>query len=147
MENDKMKAWQELLADAQVSPIMKTIIRDFFIYYKIDPVKYSINMDATADPYRFLMYEDEPLFSKSLQEFQKRPSLKALGYPDWFYLAFPDVALWALDGLGVEVIRKEFSHFTEEMLIDLNRRQIKEQHLKRVIDLYLLEDNLLECKI
>lgn len=40
-----------------------------------------------------MMYENEPLFSKTLNMFQENPSLKAMGYPNWFYQAFPDVAM------------------------------------------------------
>ena len=127
--------WLELANASDTPDLIRSVIYDFFIPYKISAIKFAINKDATDDPFRYMMYEDDPLFSKTLKCFQEDPSLKALGYPDWFYCAFPDVAFWAIKGMGKSIILEKFKFFTEDDLISNNR--IKNVHLKTIIDLYI----------
>lgn len=141
-----LNQWHELLEAEDISAYFKDLIRQFFIPYQIDPIKFMINKDATSDPYRYIMYQDKAQFSNTLQKFQEDPTLKAMGYPDWFYCAFPDVAMWAIKGEGNKVIKNEFAHLEEHELIDLNRRQLKDLHLKKIIDLYK-SGHKLECAL
>lgn len=128
---------------------LKYIITDFFIPFNIDPVKFLCNRNADSGPPRNIMYyQDSDFikenFSKTLEKFLDEPELKACGYPDWFYYAFPDVAMWAIKGKGNRVIKNEFSNLEEHELIDLTRGQLKDRHLKTIVRIYS-RTHKLEC--
>lgn len=135
MNYNELNQWREFANDPETPAKLRTIIYDFFIPYKISFIKCSINFDAISDPFRYIMYQDEPLFSKTLKCFQEDPSLKAMGYPDWFYSAFPDVAMWAIKGAGLSIIKQSFKNLSEDELIYNN--SLRNEHLKFIVDLYI----------
>lgn len=142
---DSNDEWEALLSDDSVAERFKWVIRTFLKPHNIDPTKFTTNMDATSDPYRYLMYRDNKNFSSTLQQFQENPSLKAMGYPEWFYWAFPDVAMWAIRGQGNKLVKEKLEGLAEEDLVDFDKNHLKEGILKTIINLYLV-DGELECK-
>jgi len=60
-----------------------------------------------------------------------------LGFPDWFYGAFPDVAYWIIKENGLEDISEELPELNDGSLIDPISNKIRVSNLKKVIDLYL----------
>lgn len=142
-----MAFWEELLDDDQVLPRMKQLIKEIFIPYNIDPVKYTSNKDATSTQFGYLSHSKNSNCTKSMRKLVEEPSLKALGFPAWFFYAFPDVAIWVGDGPGNEIMKKEFAHLNEETLVDLKRGKVRDKYLKRLIDLYLQFGNSLEVGI
>lgn len=138
------KKWQTLLNDDGIKSDFKEIINQFLIPYDIDPIKFLINKDIQLHPYKLVTHRNDEKFSKTLQKFLEKPGLKARGFPNWFYCAFPDVAMWISNGEGNKILRSELSHLEEHEFIDLNRKKIKEKYLKRFIDLYKNNYNL-EC--
>lgn len=134
MKKQELKQWEQFANDCDTPNFFKTIILDFFIFYEISFLKYSINNDATSDPFRYLMYDTNTLFSSSLKAFQEETTMKAVGYPNWFYLAFPDVAMWAIKGEGNKIIKEQLSNLSEKEVIFNN--VIRNEHLKTIINLY-----------
>jgi hypothetical protein len=55
--------------------------------------------------------------------------------------------MWAIKGVGNRIIHNEFDKLIEDELVDKYRKQFWDRNLKRVIDLYLLNGNVLECSI
>ncbi len=135
LRNEELKEWRELSNDIEIPKQFRIIIKEFFIPFRISPIKFLTNRDATSDPYRYMMYENEPLFSKTLNMFQENPSLKAMGYPNWFYQAFPDVAMWDIRGDGNKIIKEMFKRLKESELISNN--QIRPELLKKIIETYI----------
>lgn len=138
--------WSTYLGDEQLSEETRRIIRQFFIPFNIDVMKFMINQDAISDPFRYVLYENNPLFSRTLKKFQEDSSLKAVGYPDWFYAAFPDVAHWAIKGEGNRLVKTQLGTLSESQVIDLSRNQIREEHLQMVVELYVKTGQTLECR-
>lgn len=149
MKNEQNKGdlqqWRELLEDDDMPAHFKVVIRDFLLPYKINPIKYLVNHDGTTDPTRFILYDNDPLFSESLRKIQQNPTIRVMGYPSWFYLAFPDVALWAIKGEGKKIIINKFSDLEEEEFIDSETNKIRHRYLDRIIKFYLENGNRLEC--
>lgn len=134
MKEQELQLWTELANDSEVPLSMRSAISELFIPYKISIKKFHVNQDATSDPFRYLMYDTNTLFSKTLKIFQQNPTLKAVGYPNWFYLAFPDVALWAIKGNGNKIIKEQFNNLSEDELISDNIIRLK--YIKKIINLY-----------
>ena len=142
----EIEQWKDMMSDSGFSEELKELIKEFFIPFSIDPMKFLVNTDATTDPFRYLMYEDEPLFSKALRDFLEDPSLRAFGYPDWFYLAFPDVVMWAT-GDGKSKVLDYFKDFRENKVIDSETNKINHDNLKSIILMFLNDGKKLECGI
>ena len=142
-----MNEWNEILKSKDFPEYFKELIVKFFIPYQIDPIKFLVNSDATSDPHRYIMYRDHEMFSKTLQKFQEDLTLKAVAYPQWFYCAFPDVAMWAIrDGGNSVVLDKLLSINELELTTYLNGDLLKDKYLKIIIDLYKIRHKL-ECAI
>lgn len=68
-----------------------------------------------------------------------------MGYPSWFLISFPDVALWAIKGKGRFLIEDKCRKLSEEELTD--GRYIKADLLNDFIKMYQKNtQKLLECK-
>ena len=140
-----MNKWNEILKSKDIPERLKDLIVKFFIPYQIDPIKFLVNSDATSDPHRYIMYRDQEMFSETLQKFQEDLTLKAVAYPDWFYCAFPDVAMWAIRDGGIRVVSDELLSINE-LTTYLNGDSLKDKYLKIIIDLYKIRHKL-ECAI
>ena len=68
-----------------------------------------------------------------------------MGYRDWFYCAFPDVAYWTIKGTGKKIIQARYEGYEEEDFVE--NGSIKFTILKEIINLYIEKENKqLECK-
>lgn len=135
LKNEDLKQWHELSGDIEIPAEYREIIKIYFIPYRISSVKFIVNKDGTSDPYRYFLYENESLFSPTLREFQKDPSLKSTYFPSWFYQAFPDVIMWTIKSPGNIKTKELLENLTENEVL-LNN-QIRHELLKKIIDLYL----------
>ena len=59
-----------------------------------------------------------------------------LGFPDWFYWAFPDVVYWIIKDDGAKEVRAKFGNLSDEELIDSSENRFRIRILKDLIDLY-----------
>lgn len=134
MKESELRQWQQLANDSEIPSTMRAAITELFIPNKISILKYTVNQDATSDPFRHIIYRDKTLFSKTLKIFQENTLLKAAGYPNWFYLAFPDVAMWSIKGEGYKLLEEKFKDLTLNELIYNN--YIKLEHLQTIVNLY-----------
>ena len=109
-------------------------------------LKYILNRDYFKKPYAEDLESNYNHIAPSLKHIKENKNAYYLsGYPNWFYLAFPDVILWILKGEGKKHIKNEFGTFTEAHHIDEKK---KPDYLKRYIMLYLdNSDKTLECEI
>ena len=159
LDTSWMKLWQEWLNDDEVSPDERSLVTEFFIPYKIDWRKYYANLDAFSQQLFVSPFYFEPAVGKSATPSIKRiienpelftnPIAKSMKYPKWFYLAFPDVAIWSTSGLGYAITKVEILHLPEEMIFDHIRNQMLETNLKGIIELFILRkfNKRLECSV
>lgn len=143
-EEENIETYNELLSDNEVSESFKKIIRSFLIPFKISPLKYSINDDYYSNASLFVFKSKQ--VAPTLIKLIETDAYTAAGYPRWFYVAFPDVAWWAIRGDGKKLIFKKFEKLTESELIE--GRSLRPELLKVIVDLYLEKaSNILECEI
>lgn len=130
LKNEELAQWRELASDVQVPIYFRTTIEDFFIPYRISLKKFLVNRDAYNSPTFIIEYDGSPLLSKTLKIFLEDPSLRAMGYPSWFYQSFPDVAMWAIKGNGNVIVKQMFSNLTEgAVVVD---GQLRPEILKKI---------------
>lgn len=145
LDVDQIDQYNDFLKDAKFPDRQKDLIRNFLIPYKISPLKFNLNQQYYRDPYPVDLQNDHKHIAPSLRKIKENSSENAMGYPSWFFTAFPDVALWAITGEGNKLIKERFQNLTEEEIIDGNH--IRPNILNETIKLYLQNTNkLLECK-
>jgi len=107
-------------------------------------MKFSLNIEFYDNPFPVDIYHNHKHIAPSLKEIKDNCYI-AQGYPDWFYAAFPDVALWAIKGEGFVQIKNKFEKLPEKELIEGN--QIKMNLLDDIINTYINNTGKsLECK-
>lgn len=145
-KGDVIDAYNELLEDEEVPMKFKEFIINFLIPYNISILKFSFNQEYFNDPFPVDFEYNHRHIAPSLRILKENPWDLSMGYPTWFYIAFPDVAIWAINGDGLELIKKRFKGLSEEELTD--GRHIRPNHLNDIIRMYINKTNRsLECKI
>ena len=142
-----LNQWTELYEDDNIVSSFKTIIEDFLLPYGVDYNKFMTNTAALDDPFGHITFEDNKDYSQTLTQFHLNAS-KAPGYPDWFYAAFPDVAMWAISGEGNKLFHAKYSTYTEaELLNPINKKRLSDTILREVLDSYISTGHRLECQV
>lgn len=150
IEDDKLNNYHDLLQDEEIPDSFKNIIKRFLLPYRISILKYSLNNEYFNKSTHFLSLPPPDLIHKhsyiapSLKQIKENPMNMAMGYPSWFYIAFPDVYLWASKGYGSTLITNKYKSFKEiEFVSD---GIIRLEILDDIIKLYLSNTNkTLEC--
>ncbi len=148
--------WYGLLNDPSISNHLRLLIENVYIPYNLCPEKLSINTelfkikDSIFDTIIQLMdimdNSSYKYISPSLKYFVDSPLEITRGYPNWFYIAFPDVAYWVIKEDGYNQSFSMFEHLTEDEFVENGK--IKWIHLKKIVDLYLSSTlNMLECRV
>lgn len=154
--NSNKKRWEGIAANSSIPLYMKNVIKDFFIVDNIDVDKYIENdlansiVDTGLD-----LWEFSNTFSmdKNVQKqkinctktfrahFSNDRFNRGLDVPDWFYIAYPDVAYWM--NKNTDSIEKELSGRESEFLTNGKLGSI---FFRFIIEKYKKENNrLLEC--
>lgn len=146
LDDDKLDHYNDLLRDDEIPENFKDLIRYFLIPYKISILKYTLNKEYYENPFPVDFHNNHKHIAPSLKKIKENPFDIAMGYPSWFFIAFPDVAIWAMKGEGHELIKKRFKNLSEEELIDGNH--IRANLLNDIIKMYQSNTNKpLECKL
>jgi hypothetical protein len=146
LDEDNLDHYNDILRDVEVDQQFKDLIRYFLIPYKISILKFSLNQEYYQNPYPIDFENNHRHIAPSLKKIKENPLDVAMGYPSWFFIAFPDVALWAMKGEGVELVVRKFKNFSEEELVEGN--YIRTHLLNDIIKLYQSNTNKpLECKL
>lgn len=112
-EGDKLTFWDEVLEDPNLDNNLRTVIKTCLIPHKISFLKYTLNKEFFEDLNSSLLPEDVQHIAPSLIKIvQNRIDMPA-GYPNWFFIAFPDVALWAMHGIGLDLVIKKLQKSSE----------------------------------
>ena len=155
LRKDSVRLYLDLLEEPTTSKSDKELISDFLMPYRISLVKYGFNKEfyELPDLIQSTFNEDDLYLgrngyryvSPSLKIIGKNPDLKVRAYPDYFFIAFPDVVYWALE-TEILKVNQMLSFYTDaELIID---GFANPDILKKIINLYLKSTkNELECRI
>ena len=112
-------------------------VDNLMIPYKISCKKFLVNMDCMSNGYSYSFnYSQASTFSMVFFAEGIKSWELPLGFPDWFYWAFPDVAYWLIKENGMDVIMKRFKNLGEDEISDPSNGRIKISLLKEFIELY-----------
>lgn len=146
LNEDTLDIYKDILADNDADESFKQIILHFFIPYQISFYKFIFNNDYYKTPEFTRFTINKRQISPTLIVLMENPAIRALGYPHWFYVAFPDVAWWALQGKGNPIIKREIGSLPIAEVLD--GKEMKYSIIKLIIDLYQRHtNNMLECQI
>ena len=147
LDEDTLEWHDGLLNDDDVDEFTKQLILKILKPFKISMLKFKLNLEYFNEPYHSDLRNDHSYIAPSLKTIKKNwYSHFAAGYPNWFYVAFPDVSIWAIRGKGKELIKKKFRKLKESDFIENNHIKIK--YLIKIIEYYRRETmNTLECAI
>ena len=145
LDEDALELYNDFLNYSTISDYNKLVIEEFLLPYNISPLKWTLNEGYFSDPFPVDLENNHSHIAPSLKILKENPLNRAQGYPTWFYIAFPDVALWAMGKEGFSIISDKFKNYTEEQLIE--GKFIRPEFLNEVIQMYLRNThNSLECK-
>lgn len=126
------------LANNIESEKMKRVILLLFIPYKIDVEKYGINEDCflKKDSYN---YQTRKYCTTSLPYWIERAKNDDLpmGFPTWFYAAFPDVAKWTQTSEARVFLEPLFEE-NKDLLEDPSDGRLRVFIFKKMIDAFLI---------
>lgn len=144
LKEDQPEIFYELLSDNKSKKEIGPSVNNFLIPYNISFYKFMFNSEYYNDP-NPLDNNNCSHIAPSLKIIKQNPLDFTVGFPNWFFYAFPDVAVWALKGEGYDIIEQVFKDYSQnELLID---NYLKDSVLKKTIECYLTETNIeLECK-
>jgi hypothetical protein len=156
--SDNKRKWFNIMANGDVEKDFKLIIEKFFIQDDIDLDKYMENnsVNNIIDEYGGLAsFEDLKSISSDpelrnfvinctptfKEHFANNRFNRGLQVPDWFYIGYPDVALWMKK--NDEIIDKNIEGKEDEFFSD---KAIKVDFFRLLINLYKRETGKnLEC--
>ena len=159
MFNSNKREWLKVKNFSQTSTNFIVIIDQFLLKDNIDFKIYTensrmnriLNEDYTLEIWHLMnklkeFPELEPVCSYSFQKyFSKDLMERAPGFPDWFYSAYPDVAIWFQNNLE-ELILAIGIKSEEDFEKYVINKQIKLELLRLIINHYKSVKGSLECQ-
>ncbi|KAA9331159.1 hypothetical protein [Adhaeribacter soli] len=143
---DNIELYRNMLSNKDTDETWKVFIEHFLLPYRISYFKFIYNKEYYTASIQTRYSLDEKKVSPTLLFFTEVPNIREEGYPEWFYMAFPDIADWVILGEGIPVLKQEFAGISKEKLI-ING-QYTWPYLKMVIELYKSHtNNMLECEM
>lgn len=145
LDQDTLALYNSLLQDTTTSDFYKDIIRYFLLPYEISLLKFNLNNAYYEDPFPLDPHTQYDHIAPSLRALKPHLSEATAAYPDWFFVAFPDVALWAIRGEGLPQVKSRFRQLSADEWLD--GKHIHANWLNDIIQLYLSTTGQpLECK-
>jgi hypothetical protein len=121
-------------------PSLDEAIEKMFIPYKIKFNMFVVNMDcfSTGNSYS---YKYGMKCSQKMVYFVDIPTYDLpLGFPYWFYWAFPDIAYWIIERNGIQTIKEkipELEEMSHDEMNDPSTGRMRVPVLKKLVDCYL----------
>ena len=145
LNNKDWDDYDKMLAEPDTDPYFKQVITMFFIPYKISFLKWTLNDEYFKNPFPVDLKYNHRHIAPSLKRIKEDSLKRAMGYPNWFYAAFPDVLEWAAQRQGFEVVNTLLSKYSDEELIDGNKLSLVV--LVDIVNAYInTTKQPLECK-
>jgi predicted ATP-binding protein involved in virulence len=152
--NPNRKKWKMAIARLSSKPYWQNIIKEFLIKDNISYEKYNGNyltnkivLEYGMETWRMMNEasmepKPEPSCTKSFEKYFMGGQLdRALAIPDWFYVAYPDVANWLEN--NIEELEKELSDKVGEISNDRDKMRF----FRFLIQRYKNTVGELECAV
>ncbi len=145
LDQDTMENYNDYLDNPKIPCFFKGLIKNILIPYKISLLKFIFNTEYFEKPYPADFLYDHKHIAPSLKKIKEESIDIPMGYPNWFVVVFPDVALWAIKGSGKSVVKNKLKNLSAKDLDDSNHLRV--HLLEYIVELYLRKTNKpLECK-
>lgn len=161
-EHEAINAHRDCLDIKEFAKDFAHIVKTFLIPDNINPNNFIDNwiMLTHGGSFGFAYYYKEDIDpTPSIEKFFSAILDRPKGYPDWFLVAYPDVATWAVE-IWYEALNRHddsmilslfseniFSSIYKDDLVDRNGR-IKHKHLRALINKFcVIKNKNLECSI
>lgn len=133
------------LQDPDIDPYFEKVINLFLKPYNISFLKWTLNNEYFKNPFPVDLKNNHRHIAPSLRKIKEDTTRRAMGYPNWFYAAFPDVLDWAAQDLGYEIVANLLRNYSEEELVDGNHLRL--EVLVEIVNAYIEKAKKpLECK-
>lgn len=139
--NSSKSKWEKVASESH-DGYFRDGIRTLIIPFKVSPKKFAINADCMeiGNTYSYNYCSGCTL---SMQEWCLMPQWnRPMGFPDWFLIAFPDVALWLQHQDGRNFANSNFGDIPDSEIMDKNVGRFKISFLKQLIEAYLKRKKL-----
>ena len=128
--------WKAVLNDNSIDYKFRNAVSELFIPNKISYKKYLINQDCFNNRHSYsYKYSHGSTYNMIYWAEHIEMYNLPLGYPHWFYYAFPDVATWAMSNEGRAILGPLFEDIDDNDFVDSDRR-MKISIMKKMIDAY-----------
>lgn len=139
--DDKLSLWNDLTKE-NIANWFISAIENCILPNRISFLKFSFNSDYYEIPDSYNSDFVAPSLKLICDKFLDLP----IGYPEWFYVCFPDVAYWAIFGSGSFIVKNEFKKYPESQTISGDFLSLFT--LNKIINRYKeITGQPLECKI
>lgn len=146
LDEDPEVDYNKLLAKNDTDEFFKKLIINFLLPYRISVFKFMFNKEYYNTPEVAQFAMNKKPIAPSLLLLVENPMVRSLGYPNWFYIVFPDVAWWALQGEGNPIVKEVFGNLPIGEVVEGDK--LKYSFLQQIINLYIKQtNNMLECQV
>ena len=119
------------------SPYFCNAVDNLMIPYKVNFQKFLVNMDCMQNGHSYSYnYAQASTFSMVFFAEEINSWELPLGFPEWFYWAFPDVTYWIIKDNGANEIGNIMGNLSDNELIDSSEGRFRIRILKEIIELY-----------
>lgn len=111
LQNETINEWYTILDDNETPDYFKTLIKFFFIPFRVSVLKFQFNSEYIEQVGEFIGLEIGSLFKNydhiapSLRLLFQNPFDIPFCYSKWFKICFPDVVLWVIKGEGLAAVK------------------------------------------
>src|SRR5690554_3168750 len=114
LNNKKLEDFDRILTNPDTDPYFKKVINLFLKPYNISLLKWTLNDEYFKHPFPVDLHHNHRHIAPSLKRIKEDSTKRAMGYPSWFYAAFPDVLEWAAQNPGYEIVDNLLSKYSDE---------------------------------
>lgn len=157
IRSENRSKWQDVISEPNVTPEYKFIFKEFLMKDDIAFETFAHNFKAGEIVQEFLSVEiweginnlgsDSPQpslkMSKTFKEhFASNKLNRAMGIPDWFYAAYPDVVVWLQENMAT--MEAELAEYESIFISDDGPTA---NFFRYIVDKFKVENGKLECSI
>ena len=126
-------AWKRMENERSIPRYFREGITKLMLPYKIDMDLFETNIDCFNTRSSQSRKTGESCTNSLIYILNERFNLP-LGYPNWFYAAFPDVTSWLITDEGMNYLKKSFSNSDD--IVDSESDKVKVDILRQLVEVY-----------
>ena len=126
-------AWKRMENEVSIPRYFREGITKLMLPYKIDMDLFETNIDCFNTRSSQSCKTGKSCTNSLVNILNERFNLP-LGYPNWFYAAFPDVASWLITDEGMSYLKNSFSDSDD--IVDSESDKVKIDILRQLVEVY-----------